>query len=152
MKENIGRGRPTKLTDEKIELAIKLRERGFSIEEIANALKISEALLYLKNTEWERLRNRLNIIKEKQELERIEKVEKSLFKRSIGYKTKEKKENYDKSGELLGYTITTKEVSGDVKAQTLFLTNRAPDRWKVTPEDKQDTEVVDNQIVIKIED
>lgn len=147
------RGRPTKLTDEKIELAIKLRERGFSIAEIATSLGVTEQILYLKNSEWEKLRQRLNLIKSKQELERISKVEKSLFKRSIGYKTKEVREMFDEQGNKTGKIITTKEVPPDVKAQQFFLINRDPDNWKSAPESEMTEEQKhDTTIKIKIED
>ena len=141
------RGRPSKLTPDKLETALLLRDKGFSIEEIASALKVSEALFYMKNTEWEKLRLNLNAMKAAQDAERVRKIEKSLFERAKGYKTKERKDNYDKNGDLLGYTITTKEVPADVKAQTLLLTNLAPDRWRTQPtesdggENKKDTNI-----------
>lgn len=150
--KNSVRGRPTKLTQEKIELAIRLRERGFPIAEIAAAIGIDESVLYFKGTEWEKLRQRLNVIKEKQEIERLGKVEKSLYKRSIGYKTKEKKEQFDESGNLTGYSITTKEIPADVKAQQFYLINRDPERWQTQPEQENNSEQTDNKIIIKIEE
>lgn len=132
-KGDITRGRPTKLTQDKIELAIRLRERGFPIAEIAQALGVTEQLLYLKNSEWEQLRKRLNIIKEKQELERLKKVEHSLYDRAIGYKTKEKRELFDGDGNKTGEQVTTREVTPDVKAQMFYLANRDPDNWKLQP-------------------
>lgn len=146
------RGRPTKLTQEKIELAIRLRERGFPIAEIAQALNVTEQVLYLKNSEWEQLRKRLNLIKAKQELERVSKVEKSLYNRAIGYKTKEKRESYDEDGNLTGTVITTRHIPADVKAQQFYLTNRAPEDWSLQPDNEEQTDTTDNTIKIVIED
>lgn len=106
--------------------------------------------MYFKGTEWERLRKRLNLIKEKQELERIEKVEKSLYNRAIGYKAKEKKELLDPDGNVINTQITTKHIPADVKAQQFFLTNRAPEDWKLQP-DGNDAEGEKTDGVIKIE-
>lgn len=146
------RGRPTKLTQDKIELAIRLRERGFPIKEIAQAIGIDESVLYFKGTEWEQLRQRLNVIKEKQELEKLKKVEHSLYERAIGYKTKEKKEILDADGNLQQTQITTKHIPGDVKAQQFYLTNRDPERWQTTPEENNGEGATDNTIKIVIDD
>lgn len=148
---NLCRGRPRKLTEEKIKLAISLRERGFTIAEIAAAIGINESVLYFKGTEWEQLRKRLNVIKEKQNLERLERVEHALYERSIGYKAKDKKEIYDAEGNLTGTTITTKHIPADVKAQQFYLTNKDPENWKMQPEETTAAENADNVIKIEIQ-
>lgn len=146
------RGRPTKLTAEKIELAIKLREKGFTIEEIAQALHVTEQLLYLKNSEWEELRKQLNLIKEKQEIEKLNKVSQALYKRAVGQKVKTKKEVLNKNGEVVELT-EVKEIPGDVKAQQFYLINRDPENWSINPADAElNNESADKTITIKIED
>lgn len=151
-KTNVVRGRPKKLTDEKIKLAIQLRDRGFSIIEIANVLGVSEQSFYVKNSDWERLRQRLNIIKEKQELERINKVENALYNRAIGQKVKIKKEALDqKTGQVVELT-EVRELAGDVKAQMFYLANRAPSEWKLQPEENNGEGATDNTIQIVIDD
>lgn len=143
------RGRPTKLTQQNIELALMLRDKGFTIKEIAEALGIDESVLYFKGTEWEVLRKKLNAIKAKKEAEKINKVSQALYDRAIGQKVKIKKEVVTKGGEIVELT-EVREIPGDVKAQQFYLINRDPQNWKAEPIEKQDGEKTDGSIKIEI--
>lgn len=145
------RGRPSKLTQANIDLAIKLRDKGFSILEIAEALGIDESTLYFKGTEWEELRKKLNAIKAKQEAEKINKVSAALYDRAVGQKIKIKKEVVTKAGEVVELT-EVREIPGDVKAQEFFLINRDPQNWKAQPEENAKVDGSGGVIKIKFED
>lgn len=143
------RGRPTKLTEKNIELALMLRDKGFNLKEIAETLGINEAVLYFKGTEWEVLRRRLNAIKAKKEAEKINKVSHALYDRAIGQKVKIKKEVVTKGGDIVELE-ETREIPGDVKAQQFYLINRDPQNWKAEPTEKQGGENSDGSIKIEI--
>lgn len=146
------RGRPTKLTEKNIELALMLRDKGFTIKEIAEALGINEAVLYFKGTEWEVLRKKLNAIKAKQEAEKINKVSQALYDRAIGQKVKIKKEVVTKGGQIVELN-EVREIPGDVKAQEFYLINRDPQNWKEKiNEAEAQRAAADNVIKIKFED
>lgn len=145
------RGRPTKLTEKNIELALMLRDKGFTIKEIAEALGINEAVLYFKGTEWEVLRKKLNAIKAKQEAEKINKVSQALYDRAIGQKVKIKKEVVTKGGEIVELN-EVREIPGDVKAQQFYLINRDPQNWKATPEETAPGDKTDGVLKIKFEE
>lgn len=143
------RGRPTVLTQKAIETALMLREKGFTILEIAQALGISEQLLYLKGSDWEKLRRELNIIKARQEAEKINKVSKALYDRAVGQKVKIKKEVLTKGGDIVELK-EVREIAGDVKAQQFYLINRDPQNWKIQPEEIQGAETGAGSIKIQI--
>lgn len=147
----VRRGRKSKLTPEKIELAVKLREMGFSLKDIAKSLKIDESRLYYKGTEWLELKNELNAIRAAQDIERNGKVENSLYKRATGQKVKTVREVLARDGSIVKLT-EVKEIPGDVKAQEIYLTNRDPQRWKAAPEETTAGGKVDNQIKIIFEE
>lgn len=145
------RGRPTKLTQQNIELALMLRDKGFTIKEIAEALGIDESVLYFKGTEWEVLRKKLNAIKAKKEAEKINKVSHALYDRAIGQTVKTVKEVYTKDGII--QLTEKKEIPGDVRAQEFYLINRDPENWKATQDEKAtETTGKDTTIKIKFED
>lgn len=133
------RGRPKQITPQKIELALTLREKGFSIAEIANAIGVSEALLYFKGTEWDKLRQELNAIKAKKEQEQINAVSRALYKRAVGQKIKVEKEAVTKNGEIVTLH-EVREIAGDVKAQQFYLANRDPNNWSLQPDETQSQE------------
>ena len=145
------RGRPKKLDQKTIELALTLRDKGFSILEIANALGVTEQALYIKGGDWEKLRKELNAIKAKQEAEKINKVSAALYDRAVGQKIKIKKEVVTKAGEVVELT-EVREIPGDVKAQEFFLINRDPQNWKAQPEESAKIDGSGGVIKIKFED
>lgn len=142
-------GRKSKLTPRNIELAIMLREKGFSIEEIAKALGVAEATLYHKNSEWEKLRKDLNAIRAKQEAEELGKVKTALYNRAIGQKVKTIKEVVTKNGDIVELK-EVKEIAGDVNAQKFYLCNRDPENWKMLPTEN-DGNNSESDGIIKIE-
>lgn len=145
------RGRPTKLTQQNIELALMLRDKGFTIKEIAETLGIDESVLYFKGTEWEVLRKKLNAIKAKKEAEKINKVSAALYDRAIGQKVTTTKEVIARDGSIVTLK-EKKEIPGDVKAQQFYLINRDPQNWKAAPEENETSDKTDGVIKIKFEE
>jgi len=65
----------------------------------------------------------------------MQKYEKSLLKRALGYDYEEMKVTVDESGQKK-VEKTKKHVKPDTTAQIFWLKNRKPDKWK----DKQEIE------------
>lgn len=67
-------------------------------------------------------------------------VENALYKRALGYKYDEIKEEYE-TGVLVKRTVTTKMVPPDTGAQIFWLKNRQPEKWR-------DRREVDNTVAL----
>lgn len=63
-------------------------------------------------------------------------VERSLYRRAVGYRVPDKKVIKDGDGNIIRTETTTKEVLPDVTAQIFWLKNRKPQQWR----DKQEIE------------
>ncbi len=63
-------------------------------------------------------------------------VERSLYRRAVGYRVPDKKVIKDGDGNIIRTETTTKEVLPDVTAQIFWLKNRKPRDWR----DKQEIE------------
>lgn len=63
-------------------------------------------------------------------------VERSLYRRAVGYRVPDKKVIKDGDGIIIRTETTTKEVLPDVTAQIFWLKNRKPQQWR----DKQEIE------------
>lgn len=145
-------GRKSKLTYDKVCFAFKLRELGYSIENIAKEIGIDDKTFYVKGSGWATIRAELNAIKAKAEAEQAAKIKQALVKRAIGYSVKETVKTIDRDGNVIGTQIKTKHIPADVKAQTLFLTNKCPDEFRINPDGQKIEENTDRTINIKIVD
>lgn len=149
---NVKAGRPSKISEDKINTALKLAEENKTIAYICKIIGITKKTYYNWCETYPKLKRLIDKEKREAEKKEIETVRKSLVQRATGYKTKEKKEIYDGKGKKTGYSITTKEVPADVKAQQFYLTNRDPQNWKVTPDEKNgSSEGADNKLHIVID-
>lgn len=144
-------GRPSKISEDKINIAIKLAQENKTIVYICNFLGINRQTLYNWSATFPELKQRIDEEKRLAELKEIASVRKSLIKRAKGYKTREVKEHFDDKGKLISYDITTKEVPANVKAQQFYLTNKAPNEWKISPDGLNQDGENDNEITIKVE-
>lgn len=75
-------------------------------------------------------------------------VERSLFRRAVGYRVPDKKVIKDGEGNIIRTETTTKEVLPDVTAQIFWLKNRKPRVWR----DKQDIEHSGTTRVVIVDD
>jgi len=146
------KGRPSKMTKEKTDLAIELAKEGRTIAAICKLLKIDKGTYYNWAKNYPELKVIIDEEKRQAELKEIEAVRLSLVKRAKGYKTKEIKEHFDESGNLLSYDVTTKEIPADVKAQQFYLINKDPNEWKLQPTGDGNGDETDNVLNITIED
>lgn len=75
-------------------------------------------------------------------------VERSLYRRAVGYRVPDKKVIKDGEGNIIRTETTTKEVLPDVTAQIFWLKNRKPRVWR----DKQDIEHSGTTRVVIVDD
>lgn len=119
-------GRPTKLT-KKIKPIIELcARRGFTDQEIADVVGITERTL----NNWKNKHPKFFQSLKDWKLGADEKVVRSLFERATGYTCKETKAQLD-SGEWKTIDMD-KHFPPDTAAMTLWLKNRLPDEWRDT--------------------
>lgn len=130
-KKNIG-GRPRALTPKKIEMALEMRDAGFTLAQIAMALGVHEDTLYHNEPEWEQFRAKLNAIKWANEKAETAKVKKALLKNCIGGKVRVKHERTLADGSIVQLT-DEQYIKPDTRAQMFYLTNKAADEFKNAP-------------------
>lgn len=117
-------GRPTKFTDEMIDQAKFLCERGCTDEELARFFKVKVRTLY----RWKLLHPEFcQAIKTGAE-PADERVERSLYNRAVGY-TFDSEKIFNNSGAVVR-AKTREHVPPDVGAAIFWLKNRRKERWK----------------------
>lgn len=141
--------RPSKLTLEKIEMAIELRKKKFTLEEIAHFLGINKSTLSMSK-DWVKLRDELNEIKRIQELEDAVEIKKSLKRLAQFNKTKKKVIYRDAQGNITQVVETTEEKQPNQKAIEFYLTNKCPDEFKTNPTEQKAETTDDGTIKIQI--
>lgn len=126
--KNLG-GRPTPYKESYNEQVFKLCLLGAKDKEIADFFDICEATLNNWKIQYPKFLESIKDGKDKADSE----VAKSLYKRAIGYTTKEvTKEGFD---DIMKVTKeVTKEVPPDTGAAMAWLKNRQPEKWR----DKQE--------------
>lgn len=128
-KKSSSRGRPSKKNDTRIEVALKLYQRGFIDTEVAEILGIAERTLnYWKKSSPELLQS----IKEAKKGVDDE-VEDSLLKKCLGYEIEEeiaKVVNIGDGKTKLRKTKVKRHYSPETSAIIFWLKNRQPKRWQ----------------------
>lgn len=112
--------RPTKFKKEYCKIVKDLALLGKTDRQIAAEFRISEATLNVWKKQFPEFLEAMRSKKDKADV----KVIGSLFKRAVGYKYKE---TTIEGGKI---KIVTKEVPGDVTAQTFWLRNRQKENWR----------------------
>jgi predicted transcriptional regulator len=143
------RGRPSKKNDTRVEVALKLYEKGMIDVEVAQILGISERTLnYWKKESPELLQS----IKEAKKGVDDE-VEDSLLKNCLGYEIEEevaKVVNDGKGKTKLSKTKVKRHYRAETGAIIFWLKNRQPKRWQekytVTDEDKNIDDMSDEEV------
>lgn len=116
------------LTDKTRALIIAAAGKGCSNRDIMRDMKISKCV-WLR---WLRDNPELRDEMADARLPRLEDIEAALYKRAIGYSYVETTEEERSTAAGL-QTVTktvTKQIAGDVSAQTFILQNRRSDRWR----------------------
>lgn len=124
-------GRPTKY-DPSVHpaLAESLAREGLTNTEIAEALGIDRATLH----NWQNAHKEFfDSVKSGKETPN-DNVEKSLYRRALGYEYTETKITKNEDGVIVKTETTVKQVAPDVGAQCMWLKNRRPQDWR----DKQE--------------
>jgi hypothetical protein len=104
---------------------------GLTNEQIAHNMGITRKTLFVWQTRYPELAERLKKGKEVVDIE----VENALLKRALGYEYTETMIEQSADGRKIRKTV--KEVVPDVTAQIFWLKNRKPKEWR----DKQDVNV-----------
>lgn len=142
-------GRPSKLTPQLIDMAIKLREEGMSIKKISELLCIDESTLYIRE-DWKALRKEMNNIKDIQEMKNAIKVKESLYKLAT-FHTVTKKTIYADANGNISQVVTVKEQKQpNEKAIEYYLNNKCPDEFKTNPTEQKTETTDDGTIKIQI--
>lgn len=105
----------------------KMARKGLFDGQIAMNLGIAYGTFRM----WKKTKPELVLILEKNRIPLIKKVENALYKRAIGYETKEIQVETMPGGRKKRKVIH-KEIIPDVKAIMSFLTNRAPEDWSIS--------------------
>lgn len=126
-------GRPTKY-DPSVHpaLAESLAREGLTNTEIAEALGIDRATLHNWQNAHKEFFDSVKSGKETPD----DNVEKSLYRRALGYEYTETKITKNEDGVIVKTETTVKQVAPDVGAQCMWLKNRRPQDWR----DKQEIE------------
>lgn len=126
-------GRPTKYNpDLHPALVESLAREGLTNTEIAEDLGIDRATLH----NWQNAHKEFfDSIKRGKETP-DDNVEKSLYRRALGYEYTETKITKNEDGVVVKTETTVKQVAPDVGAQCMWLKNRRPQDWR----DKQEIE------------
>lgn len=122
------RGRKTKYSESFVEEFLGYIREGDTEKAAAERAGVSVSSLEKWKGEYAEFSQELKRVHQEVDRMMVQEVEKSLYRRALGYQYDEKKITNDKDG--LSVTMTTKEVVPDVGAIVFVLTNRAPDRWK----------------------
>jgi len=152
-------GRPSKFPKINLKQVKFLYLDGKTDKQVADFLEIDIATLH----RWKEKHSKFCDTLKDWKKEADAKVEKSLYKRAVGYEYNEV--TYEKSktgglgimleggdieaikdGDTSKTKIVVKEVAPDVTAQIFWLKNRRPGEWKDRIDHKHDGEVTINQI------
>lgn len=115
----------SKFNDKLIPVIKNLAYRGKTHAEIAELLGVAEKTFY----NWKNNSDDLRKALEEAKGNPIQKVEKALIERALGYSTRETKVNMSKSG-VVKSTDVIKHYPPDVTAIKYYLGNKDPDNWK----------------------
>jgi hypothetical protein len=119
------------LTEEGLKKVEAWARDGLTNEQIAHNMGITRKTLFVWQTRYPELAERLKKGKEVVDIE----VENALLKRALGYEYTETMIEQSADGRKIRKTV--KEVVPDVTAQIFWLKNRKPKEWR----DKQDVNV-----------
>ena len=119
------RGRKTLYRDSMMKEGQKLAELGFTNDEIADFWGCSRRAFQYWLKRYPEFMHSLKVAKEKADKE----VEKSLYKRALGFQYKEK--TYEKRGDKMKLVKEVeKHVIPDTTAQIFWSKNRNPKKWR----------------------
>jgi len=119
-------GRPTIYDPEiYVEPAFEYARAGLTNTEIADKLGIATCTLHDWRDKYPEFSDAIKTGKETPN----DNVEKSLYKRAMGYEVVETKEFKDTKGNITRTETTIKHIAGDVGAQCMWLKNRRPKEW-----------------------
>lgn len=128
-------GRPSKYQPEFLEQAKKLCTLGATDREMADFFKVSESTFYLWKLEHPDFSEALKVGKESAD----DRVEKSLYRRALGYTHDAVKIFHDKDAGTTEVPYV-EHYPPDTVACIFWLKNRRPDLWR----DKQEVEHTGN--------
>ncbi len=127
-------GRPTKYDAEYHPLmAWSYMQQNMTIEECAEKMGFAPATLYNWAKKYPDFKEALSQGAEKTNAD----VEKSLFKRAVGYSARKLKVEYDADGDVIRKIAEEVQVAPETTAGIFWLKNRNPRKWR----DKQDMEL-----------
>lgn len=122
----------------------QMAQLGATVEEISDAFMVATATVY-------RWRNEHNDFREALQLGRAgadERVERALYKRAVGFRTKTVKP-FNYKGDIT-YAEFEEEVHPDVAACVNWLHNRKPEEWSKNPSaEAQEAPSLDIRIGVK---
>lgn len=121
---NVG-GRPTKYRPEYVDQVRHLVERGYTMTQVAEFLGVNRDSLFTWQHEHPEL---LAAAREGRDMQ-DDNVEASLYKRAIGFETKETREVV-RGGKVVERIITKKQFAPDTGAAFIWLQNKRPGQWK----------------------
>lgn len=123
-----GKGRPTKYSPQKVELALDMAKRGKTDVEIANIIGVSPRTLdYWKGRYSDFLQSLKDCKDQADELVRL-----SLYRRATGYYHEEEKLFYNAKDDYVRRETTIKHYPPDTAAAIFWLKNRQPKEWRDT--------------------
>lgn len=117
---------PPELSEGQETVIYNLAEEGYSIYEIADITGISKSTIYDYKDDNSIFADKL----EAAMLMPVEKVEKALFKRALGFKHRETKVHFDQETGIPSTYDVVKTYAPDPTSLKYFLGNRAPSKWK----------------------
>ncbi len=126
------------LEADKLTLITAWARDGLTDEQIANNMGITTSTFY----DWKkRFSDISEALKKGKEVVDYE-VENALLKRALGY-------TYDEVTKEYGVVTkaVTKQVAPDVGAAMAWLKNRKPDKWRDKPQEKENPNTLNNQLV-----
>ena len=131
----------------KIHLVRGWARNGLTNDEIASNLGISMTTFYRFAIEHDQMKETLRSAREDAEII----MENALYKRGIGFKyrevTRERRQNEEtEDWEMVITKTVSKNVVGDVGAQTYWLEHRAPRRWEKNVSPEINPDAVNNMI------
>lgn len=139
-------GRPPKKTKDKLNTAVRMAEFGFTDAQIAYCIDVDRTTVCNWKKENPDFFNSLKTAKAQAD----DKVEKSLFKRALGFSYTEVQKTVNAAGIITKETTIRKRVAPDTIACIFWLKNRRPEQWREKPEAQEGED--DNELKIIIDD
>lgn len=137
------------LDEDNLELLECWSRDGYTLQDIAERIGINRATL----DQWRKVYPEIALaLKRGREIIDY-KVENALLKSALGYKTKEVKvTTVMRFGKVIETTkdVTNKEVTPNVSAINMWLTNRLPDKWKKNRDQVIDLDDEDTSIQVTV--